>query len=145
MLTATPTTDPRRGTEAAAAPAQAGSQSGFPDRKEIESLQIRKIQSLCDVVVPQNPFYARKFSSWQTAPHFESLADYAEKVPFITRHELVRDRLANPPYGTNLTFPLEAYVRCHQTSGTTTIPIRWLDTAESWSHIVNNWIQILFA
>jgi phenylacetate-CoA ligase len=61
------------------------------------------------------------------------------------RHELVRDRLANPPYGTNLTFPLEAYVRCHQTSGTTTVPIRWLDTAESWNHIVDNWVQILDA
>ena len=66
-------------------------------------------------------------------------------IPVTTRHELVRDRLANPPYGTNLTFPLEAYVRCHQTSGTTTVPIRWLDTAESWNHIVDNWVQILDA
>jgi phenylacetate-CoA ligase len=62
-----------------------------------------------------------------------------------SRHELVRDRLDHPPYGTNLTFPLETYTRCHQTSGTTTVPIRWLDTPESWSHIVGNWVQILGA
>ena len=74
---------------------------------------------------------------------FGSLAAYVEGVPFTSRHELVQDRLANPPYGTNLTFPLEEYVRCHQTSGTTTVPIRWLDTPESWNHIVENWIHIL--
>ena len=74
-----------------------------------------------------------------------TLDAYLHLVPFTTRHELVRDRLANPPYGTNLTFPLDAYVRCHQTSGTTTMPIRWLDTAESWSHIVDNWVQIFAA
>ena len=76
---------------------------------------------------------------------FASLDEYCARIPITTRHELVRDRLANPPYGTNLTFPLETYVRCHQTSGTTTMPMRWLDTAESWSHIVDNWVQILGA
>src|ERR1039457_535860 len=78
-------------------------------------------------------------------PGFLTLEEYKRLIPITTRHELVRDRLANPPYGTNLTFPLEAYVRCHQTSGTTTVPIRWLDTAESWNHIVDNWVQILDA
>jgi len=74
-----------------------------------------------------------------------SLDAYKRLIPLTTRHELVRDRLAHPPYGTNLTFPLEAYVRCHQTSGTTTVPIRWLDTAESWNHLVDNWVEILDA
>ena len=74
-----------------------------------------------------------------------TLEEYKRLIPITTRHDLVRDRLANPPYGTNLTFPLEAYVRCHQTSGTTTVPIRWLDTADSWNHIVGNWLQILAA
>jgi phenylacetate-CoA ligase len=40
---------------------------------------------------------------------------------------------------------VERYVRCHQTSGTTTIPIRWLDTRESWDHIVENWLEIFAA
>src|SRR5208337_4677134 len=53
--------------------------------------------------------------------------------------------LAHPPYGTNLTFPLNRYVRCHQTSGTSAVPLRWLDTRESWDHLVENWLQILGA
>src|SRR6185369_14442148 len=59
--------------------------------------------------------------------------------------EVIKDRLASPPYGTNLTFPIEAYIRCHQTSGSTNMPIRWLDTRESWECITGNWQQIFDA
>jgi phenylacetate-CoA ligase len=108
-------------------------------------LQLRKLKSLCKSIIPANPFYSRKLATCDVASFLTSIEDYSRGIPFTARHELVRDRLANPPYGTNLTFPLEAYVRCHQTSGTTTQPIRWLDTAESWDHIVDNWVQILGA
>jgi phenylacetate-CoA ligase len=118
---------------------------GFPTHEKIERLQLRKLRSLLEAILPANPFYARKLAACGAASSPASLEAYARTIPPTTRHELVRDRLANPPYGTNLTFPLEAYVRCHQTSGTTTVPIRWLDTAESWSLIVDNWVQILHA
>jgi phenylacetate-CoA ligase len=117
----------------------------FPTQEEIEQVQLRKLRALLEAIFPANPFYARKLAAGGAALAPASLEDYKRLIPITTRHELVRDRLANPPYGTNLTFPLEAYVRCHQTSGTTTVPIRWLDTAESWDHIVGNWLQILDA
>ena len=119
--------------------------AGFPSHEEIERVQLRKLRSLLEAILPSNAFYARKLAACQSALAPVSLQAYTRIIPLTTRHDLVRDRLANPPYGTNLTFPLEAYVRCHQTSGTTTVPIRWLDTAESWSHIVDNWVQILGA
>jgi phenylacetate-CoA ligase len=100
---------------------------------------------LLAAILPTNPFYARKLASCDAKGAATSLEAYSRDIPFTTRHELVRDRLANPPYGTNLTYPLETYVRCHQTSGSTTVPIRWLDTAESWDHIVRNWVEILGA
>jgi phenylacetate-CoA ligase len=118
---------------------------GFPMREEIERLQLRKLRSLLEAILPANPFYARKLAAYGADKPLASLEAFTRIIPITTRHELVRDRLANPPYGTNLTFPPETYVRCHQTSGTTTVPIRWLDTAESWSHIVDNWVQILHA
>src|SRR5215831_5325414 len=111
-------------------------------RSAIEELQLRKLRTLFDAIIPANPFYARKLAG---CPLSADLRDYTRSIPLTTRHELVKDRLANPPYGTNLTFPLEAYVRCHQTSGSTTVPIRWLDTAESWDRIVDNWVEILDA
>jgi phenylacetate-CoA ligase len=112
------------------------------DRSEIEQLQLRKLNLLLEAILASNPFYSQKFSNRKRV---SSLKEFAGDFPLTTRYEVVRDRLEHPPYGSNLTFPLEQYVRCHQTSGTTTVPIRWLDTAESWDHIVDNWIQILGA
>lgn len=117
----------------------------FPDRNQIEDLQLRKAQSLIEAILPANPFYARKLAGLVSKPALASLGDFSRLTPFTTRHELVRDRIENPPYGTDLTYALDAYVRCHQTSGTTTIPIRWLDTSESWNQIVDNWVQIFAA
>jgi phenylacetate-CoA ligase len=112
------------------------------DLSEIEQLQLRKLNLLLEAILSSNPFYSQKFSNRKRV---SSLEEFSRDFPLTTRHEVVRDRLEHPPYGSNLTFPLEQYVRCHQTSGTTTVPIRWLDTAESWDHIVENWIQILGA
>jgi len=56
---------------------------------------------------------------------FRSAAD-------TTKAELSEDQAAHPPFGTNLTYPIERYVRLHQTSGTTGSPLRLLDTQESW-------------
>lgn len=71
--------------------------------------------------------------------------DFIRRVPLTTKHEIVRDLMAHPPYGRNLAYPLERYVRCHQTSGSTAVPIRWLDTRESWDGIVDNWVRVLEA
>ena len=117
----------------------------FPDAARLRRLQLRKLRALLTAILPANAFYARKLAACSEGLTFRTPEDYARVVPFTTRHEIVKDRLANPPYGTNLTFPLETYVRCHQTSGTTTEPLRWLDTTESWNHIVENWVQILGA
>jgi phenylacetate-CoA ligase len=55
-----------------------------------------------------------------------------DELPFTTKQELVEDQAQHPPFGTNLTYPIEKYVRIHQTSGTAGKPILWLDTQESW-------------
>ena len=83
------------------------------------------IQSLLDTILPANRFYARKAASG---------ADF-----FTTKQELTDDQAANPPYGTNLTFPLDRYTRFCQTSGTSGHPLHWLDTNESWNWMLGNW------
>ena len=55
------------------------------------------------------------------------------------------DQQAHPPYGSNLTFPLAAYNRFAQTSGTSGAPLRWLDTPESWQWMLDNWKQVYAA
>jgi phenylacetate-CoA ligase len=117
----------------------------FPDRAQLERLQLRKLRSLLSAILPSNRFYARKLAACAPGLSLTNLDEFSRSIPTTSRHEIVKDRLANQPYGTNLTFPLEDYIRCHQTSGTTAAPLRWLDTSESWDHILENWVQIFGA
>jgi phenylacetate-CoA ligase len=116
-----------------------------PDRKQIEEVQLRKLRQLIQTILPANPFYAHKLGALDWEKIIATLETFKAQVPCTNRHELVRDRLEHPPYGSDLTYPLDRYIRCHQTSGTTTVPIRWLDTRESWDHIIGNWLQIFSA
>ncbi len=93
-------------------------------------------------ILPANAFYARKFQASGIDPQgIRSLADL-HRVPLTTKQELLDDQAAKPPYGTNLTYPLSKYCRLHQTSGTSTgVPLRWLDTPESWHWFMECWRQ----
>jgi phenylacetate-CoA ligase len=53
-------------------------------------------------------------------------------LPFSRKDELLADQAAAPPYGTNLTYPLERYTHLHLTSGTMGEQLRVLQTAEDW-------------
>lgn len=112
-------------------------------RAELDSIQLSKVRALIEAIVRANPFYSRKLGGGTAQAGTTSLARFSSLIPFTTKHEIVKDRIENPPYGTGLTFDRQRYVRCHQTSGSTAVPIRWLDTRESWNHIVRNWDQIL--
>ena len=114
-------------------------------REEIEQAQLGKLRRLLETILPANPFYSRKLGQESARSSITNLGEFVRTVPFTIKHELVRDQVNHPPYGTNLTFPLETYTRCHQTSGSTAAPMRWLDTRESWDQIVGNWLRIFDA
>jgi phenylacetate-CoA ligase len=101
------------------------------------------IRSLLGAILPSNPFYGRKYASVGCSALPASLEDFRTRFPLTTKAELVADQAAFPPYGSNLTFPVNAYTRCHQTSGTHGAPMRWLDTPESWSAMTDGWVEVL--
>ena len=111
-----------------------------PNPNVVEKHQLCEIRTLLATLIPDNPFYSEKLRDID--PNLQSLAEFSARVPFTYRHELVEDQRVNPPYGTNLTYPLEHYTRMHQTSGTTDIPMRWLDTTESWNWMLGNWARV---
>src|ERR1700752_1836621 len=69
--------------------------------------------------------------------------DDFRRLSFTSKAELVAAQAAHPPFGTNLTYPLERYVRIHQTSGTSGAPLRWLDTQASWEWWARCWGFVL--
>lgn len=91
----------------------------------------------------RNPFYIQKLRGIDRPPLPSSLTDFAARFPFTTKAELVQDQGANPPYGTARSEAVERFTRCHQTSGTTGAPLRWLDTPESWSAMTEDWVEVL--
>jgi phenylacetate-CoA ligase len=71
--------------------------------------------------------------------------DDFERLPLTSKAELVADQAAHPPFGTNLSFPLDDYTRLHQTSGSSGArPLRWLDTAESWEWWCATWAEHIY-
>ena len=106
------------------------------DRRSLRDLQLRRVQALLDEILPRNAFYRQKLGDHCHVPSWDAFAG----LRFTTKHELVEDQALTTPYGTNLTYPPQRYIKLHQTSGTTgKAPIRWLDTAESWDWWARCW------
>ncbi len=114
----------------------------FDSREEIQAAQLKKLRGLLSKVLPSNEFYQRKLSAnFQV----DSLHDFISRAPFTTKAELVDDQKNHPLYGSNLTYHLELYTRFNQTSGTTGNPLRWLDTNQSWSALLDCWDEVFLA
>lgn len=119
--------------------------SVHPNRAALGAGQLEQLRALLAELLPANSFYARKFNAAGAGFDIASLADYSARFPFTTKAEIVADQLASPPFGTNLTYPLESYTRFHQTSGTSGAPLRWLDTPENWEGMIESWLEIFGA
>jgi phenylacetate-CoA ligase len=113
-----------------------------PGATSAEALRRAQLQSLNELLraLPANAFYAKKVG--EKASEFRSLEDYSANFPLTTKPEIAQDQSDQPPYGRNLTYPLERYSRLHQTSGTTGKPLRWLDTPETWDMLVDCWTDV---
>src|SRR5262245_47718328 len=102
-----------------------GSSISFLDR--IRAEQLARLRARLPEVLAGNSF-------WRQRLHAVAGWDDFERLPLTTKADLVADQAANPPFGTNLTHPVDRYLRLHQTSGTSgSGPLRWLDDAESWA------------
>ena len=89
---------------------------------EIDSALVESLQDLLALVREHNPFQRARLAG----------ADPAA-LPLLTKRELLDDQALHPPFGTNLTYPLDRYVRLFKTSGITGPPLKVLDTAEDWA------------
>jgi phenylacetate-CoA ligase len=109
-------------------------------RDALRQIQLKKLQMMLGPVLESNAFYRQKLgAAGLTSPEDVATFDDLRRIPFTTKAELSLDQAGRPPYGTNLTFPLQHYTRIHHTSGTTGEPLKCLDTDESWAWWARNW------
>jgi phenylacetate-CoA ligase len=107
-------------------------------RHDLAHHQARRLTALLQEILPRNQFYARKLGAAGVTPGSFDLA----QIPFTTKEELLACQADDPPYGDLLTYPLDRYIRFHQTSGTSGMPLRWLDTRESWTWALDCWTSL---
>jgi phenylacetate-CoA ligase len=112
----------------------------------LRALQWRCFEHLAGQALAGNAFLRAKWGAAgvRSAADLGGWDDFL-RLPFTTKGELVEDQAAHPPFGTNLTYAPERYVRVHQTSGTSGQPLRWLDTQESWDWWARCWGFVLRA
>lgn len=112
-------------------------------RKALEEHQVKRLREMLQPVLETNEFYRKKLLK-NGALEINALEQLKE-LPFTTKSELVQDQLDHPPFGTDLTYPLERYIRVHQTSGTTGKPLYWFDTEADWRWWAECWEAVFEA
>ncbi len=111
------------------------------DRPALAQLQLEKLNRLLAVILPHNAFYQRKLAICPT--RLETL-DQLASLPLTTKEEL-QPAAGDEPFAANRTFPINQYVRCHQTSGTRGRPLVVVDTADDWRWWIDAWQFVLDA
>jgi phenylacetate-CoA ligase len=100
--------------------------------------QLERLGAGIQLLMESNAFYHKRLHPVDSWEEFE-------RLPLTTKDEITADQSANPPFGSNLTFPLKEYTRIHQTSGTSgSSPLRWLDTRESWQWWERIWAERIY-
>ena len=111
------------------------------DSAALRSYQLARLNQMLSQILPQNRFYADKLgqvklplADWQAFQHW----------PYTFKEEL-QSNLRPGLAADHWTYPLERYVRYHQTSGSQGRPLPVLDTAEDWKWWLNCWQYVLDA
>jgi phenylacetate-CoA ligase len=111
------------------------------DRAALGKLQLDKLNRLLIAIRPNNEFYQRKLAE---CPQRLERLDELVKLSITLKEEL-QPAAGDEPFAANITYPIDHYVRCHQTSGTRGRPLVVLDTAEDWGWWIECWQYVLDA
>ncbi len=110
---------------------------------EWEADRWENFQKILLKVGSTNNFQKNHWSEIVQASDISSFDEFQSLCPFTTKEDLVEDRKLNPPYGTNLSYPISEYLKFNQTSGTSGTPMPWLDTEQDWLWMLRNWNIVL--
>jgi phenylacetate-CoA ligase len=114
------------------------------DRSSLAQYQLQRLSALLERIVPHNALYARKLRGVDVRPR---TLDDLRAWPLTTKAELQGEapQADVAHYAANHTWPIERYVRYHQTSGTRGRPLVLLDTADDWRWWIDTWQYVLDA
>lgn len=92
-----------------------------PDERE-QTVVLPKLRAQMAYAYKESSFYKRKWNEAGIKPEdIRSLEDF-ESVPIITKADIRRDQMENPPFGSNVCVNADEMARVQGTSGTTGKP-----------------------
>ena len=112
------------------------------NRAALEADQLQQLRRLVGQLLQTNLFYAPRLRQAGLDPQSLAHLDDFARLPFTTKAQLAQDQAQHPPCGSGLSYPIDHYTRLHQTSGTTSAPLRWLDTPQSWEWMLGHWRRV---
>ena len=114
--------------------------TGLRSRSALDAVKLDRLRGLLQTILPHNRFYADKLARVGDVTAVATLDELAG-WPFTSKEELVATAAEGTP--ANLTWPIDRYVRYHQTSGTHGRPLPVFDTAADWEWWMGCWREIL--
>ena len=114
-------------------------------REEREQNTLTALQSTLHHVYDNLPFYRRHYDAHGFHPdRVETLQDFTERVPVITKQMLRDDQEENPPFGSYVGVGPEDLVRVHGSSGTSGKPTLYAFSAKDWAYTTEVMAQGLY-
>ncbi len=110
------------------------------DRRALERLQLEKLNRQLAAVLKSNKFYRQKLAG---CPHALASLDELALLPLTIKDDLQPE--GGEAFAAHRTFPIEAYTRFHETSGTHGRPLAVLDTPDDWQWWIEGWQFVLDA
>ena len=114
----------------------------------LEERQWQKLKALLTKISFTDNFNSRRLheAGIENPASISGLDDFIKRVPFTTKQDVLDDRAAHTPFGSNFTEPLDRYTRFCQTTGTVTgQPLAVLDTPASWDAMLTCWRRVFEA
>lgn len=115
------------------------------DPGERNALILGRLRQVMHYAWENAPFYRRKWEAAGVHPdQINSLEDFEDRVPVITKQDLRESQAAAPPFGDYLCVPENDIYHIHGTSGTTGRPTAFGIGRRDWKTIANNQARVMW-
>ena len=114
-------------------------------RPERERKILAGLQQQLNYIYEHVPFYRRHYDSKGFHPsQVQTLRDFTQRVPIITKKMLLADQLAHPPFGSYLGVEADQLARVHGSSGTTGAPTLYGISKRDWEYTAGVMAQAFY-
>ena len=114
-------------------------------REEREQKTLSALQATLQYAYENLPFYRRRYDEQGFHPDsVQTLTDFTERVPIITKQMLRDDQEENPPFGSYVGADSADLVRVHGSSGTSGKPTLYAFSEKDWDYTAEVMAQGLF-